>query len=269
MGGTCGFLVRLWLLLLIIGVFGLRYFNLSGLAGKLAAAGIEAGQRGLERAAPGGWLPALEAAAADRPAAAAAVFAAVYLPLRCCGLSGCTALAVLAGRVFGPPSAAPLVCCLAAAGSGACHLLSARWGRQAVRRYLADRHSVLCPMLRRAAAGEGTVDGDGGGVLRLLLYLRVFPLSTGWVLDYVGPHAGVPLWTQAAAALVGSIPHSVVATALGPDIASGCAWEGRCSTAASGRMSMLAAAALAPLLLRRYNQLKAQPVYTYSDFYAK
>ncbi|WFD34543.1 hypothetical protein MCUN1_001384 [Malassezia cuniculi] len=130
---------------------------------------------------------------------------AVYLYLQSFSIPGSMYMSILAGALWGVHVALPLACVVIAFGSTLCFLLSSCAGEciRAVPQWDA-----------RVRKWQDAIAEHSHDLLSYLILVRITPIPH-FVVNLVSPHLGVPIGTFWLSALFGSIPQTVIHTAVG------------------------------------------------------
>lgn len=133
------------------------------------------------------------------------LFASAYLFKQTFAIPGSVFLNLLAGAVFGLPTAFALTCLLTAMGATFCYSLARFAGRQAAQRFFPKRLSQLSQMLHE----------NENRLPYLLLSLRLFPMSPNWALNMSCGVLGVPIVPFFLTVLIGLMPYNYICVTTG------------------------------------------------------
>ncbi|XP_068945464.1 transmembrane protein 41A isoform X2 [Petaurus breviceps papuanus] len=111
------------------------------------------------------------------------LFCSAYLYKQCFAIPGSSFLNILAGALFGPWLGLFLCCVLASVGATCCYLLSSAFGKQLVVSYFPDKVAML----------QKKVEDNRNSLFFFLLFLRLFPMTPNWFLNFSSPILNIPI----------------------------------------------------------------------------
>lgn len=105
---------------------------------------------------------------------------------------------LLAGALFGLPVGFTLAVALTTVGSTFCYLLSLTCGQHYIHKFFRERVAFL----------RQKIDEQERGLIFVLLFLRLLPMTPNWFLNMACPVVGVPLKPFVLSVLIGELARS-------------------------------------------------------------
>ncbi|KAJ0396238.1 hypothetical protein P43SY_003261 [Pythium insidiosum] len=175
-------------------------------------------------------------------------FACIYVMKQTFAIPGSAVLNLFAGALLPLHVAFPLVAALTACGASLCFLLSRFLASEAIVHGVCDR--VLPGKLQQL---RGQVDDAkrGGGLLFLLLFLRVFPFTPNWFLNLASPWLQVPLYLFTPSVLLGLLPYNFITVQAGATLSTLTSTRDMLDPRTMGSLVLLALGMLVPMALKR------------------
>ena len=166
----------------------------------------------------------------------------LYLYLQTFSIPGSMWMSVLAGALWGIRVALPIACLTIATGATLCYMLSL---------YAGECIHLVPQWEARVRRWQEALSAQRHNLISYLVLLRISPVPH-FVINLVCPHLGVPIGTFWLSALFGSLPQTVIHTAVGEklddvvssDSGSVFTWHNLLL------FGLVAVAAAAPMLLR-------------------
>uniref|UniRef100_A0A7N4P3R2 VTT domain-containing protein n=1 Tax=Sarcophilus harrisii TaxID=9305 RepID=A0A7N4P3R2_SARHA len=152
---------------------------------------------------------------------------------------------VLAGALFGPWVGLGLCCALASVGATCCYLLSRAFGKQLVVSYFPEKVAVL----------QRKVEDNRNSLFFFLLFLRLFPMTPNWFLNFSSPILNIPIGQFFFSVLIGLIPYNFICVQTGSILSSVTSLDDIFSWATALKLLAIALVALIPgTLIKRFSR---------------
>ncbi|XP_051856010.1 transmembrane protein 41A [Antechinus flavipes] len=173
------------------------------------------------------------------------LFCSAYLYKQCFAIPGSSFLNVLAGALFGPWVGLVLCCVLASVGATCCYLLSRAFGKQLVVSYFPEKVAML----------QKKVEDNRNSLFFFLLFLRLFPMTPNWFLNFSSPILNIPIVQFFFSVLIGLIPYNFICVQTGSILSSVTSLDDIFSWATVLKLLAIALVALIPgTLIKRFSR---------------
>ncbi|XP_016284945.2 transmembrane protein 41A isoform X2 [Monodelphis domestica] len=175
------------------------------------------------------------------------LFCSAYLYKQCFAIPGSSFLNILAGALFGPWIGLILCCVLASVGATCCYLLSRAFGKQLVISYFPDKVAML----------QKKVEDNRNSLFFFLLFLRLFPMTPNWFLNFSSPILNIPIVQFFFSILIGLIPYNFICVQTGVILSTVTSLDDLFSWATALKLLAIALVALIPgSLIKRFGRTR-------------
>ncbi|XP_074045681.1 transmembrane protein 41A [Macrotis lagotis] len=177
------------------------------------------------------------------------LFCCAYLYKQCFAIPGSGFLNILAGALFGPWMGLVLCCVLASVGATCCYLLSSAFGKQLVVSYFPDKVAML----------QKKVEDNRNSLFFFLLFLRLFPMTPNWFLNFSSPILNIPITQFFFSVLLGLIPYNFICVQTGSILSTVTSLDDIFSWGTLLKLLAIALVALIPgTLIKQFSQKHLQ-----------
>lgn len=162
---------------------------------------------------------------------------------------------LFAGALLPLHVAFPLVAALTACGASFCFLLSRFLASEAIVTGVCDK---FLPNKLGQLRQQIETAKRGGGLLYMLLFLRVFPFSPNWFLNLASPWLQVPLYLFTPSVFFGLMPYNFVTVQAGAMLSTLKSTSDMLDPKTIGSLVLLALGMLIPALLKKKSKSTQQ-----------
>ncbi|XP_028926716.1 transmembrane protein 41A [Ornithorhynchus anatinus] len=181
----------------------------------------------------------------EHPSYVLLLFCSAYLYKQCFAIPGSSFLNILAGALFGPWLGLLLCCVLTSVGATCCFLLSGALGKQLVVSYFPDKVALL----------QRKVEENRNSLFFFLLFLRLFPMTPNWFLNFASPIVNVPVVQFFFSVLIGLIPYNFICVQTGSILSTITSLDDIFSWGTVLKLLAIAVAALIPgTVIKKFSQ---------------
>ncbi|PWN39339.1 hypothetical protein IE81DRAFT_326659 [Ceraceosorus guamensis] len=177
----------------------------------------------------------------------------LYMFLQAFSIPGSMYMSILAGAMWGVALALPIVCASVATGATICYLISAFMGEAVL--------GALPKWKARVDAWKDKIQAQDN-LLSYLIVIRMMPLPPHNVVNLLAPHLGIQVPLFWLSTFFGIFAVSVIHTTIGEklDQMTSSADFNLISVRNAVLMCIVIAAALTPILVKRYTRAGAAPL---------
>eukprot|EP00164_Ancoracysta_twista_P001116 GFYU01001464.1.p1 GENE.GFYU01001464.1~~GFYU01001464.1.p1 ORF type:complete len:221 (-),score=36.41 GFYU01001464.1:525-1187(-) len=134
-------------------------------------------------------------------------FSVLYLFKQSFSIPGSVFLNLFAGAVFGFWQGFPMAVILTTCGASGSFLMGRFVGGPIIRKFAAERLDSFAQKIDEQRRH--------GGLFNYLVFLRLFPFTPNWFLNFASPIVGVPYHYFAASVFIGLIPYNLICVKAG------------------------------------------------------
>lgn len=182
-------------------------------------------------------------------------FACTYVMKQTFAIPGSALLNLFAGAVLPLHIAFPLVATLTACGASLCFLLSRFLASEVIVVGVCDH--VLPNKLQQLRLKIETAKREGG-LLFMLLFLRVFPFTPNWFLNMASPWLQVPITLFTPSVLFGLMPYNFITVQAGAMLSTLKSTSDMLDPRTIGSLVLLALGMLVPMVIKQRAKVKQQ-----------